>query len=218
MPSDFKVKRLSYSDLAETAQRLRALGRIRSEQKTFDIVDLLHNAVIPALENMQKRFTIEVDNFMENAAEVDLERQVLYLPDGLLLSARSGNFRARLILAHEIAHMILHQDQVMAFSADKAVQLNYLEPEDSAERQAQDFALLLLLPDDVIIATRNMTKESASIVTLVEPKLIEERRRDFEVHNRVYLSSYTDLMCSCGNKSVVRLGSSMLCKSCGGPI
>lgn len=215
MPLDFKVSRLGYKDLARNAQQLRQLGKISPEQKTFDVVDLLHNTVIPVLAQRGTKFSVEIDNFMENPAEVDLEEHVLHLADGILAAAKSGEFRARLVVAHEIAHMILHKDQVMAFSASKAVQLNFLDAEESAERQAQDFALLLLLPDEVVIGTRNMALETASIVTLVEPRLIEERRMDFEVQNRIYLSCYVDNKCPCGSEAVAKLGGGLICKSCG---
>lgn len=215
MPLDFKVSRLGYKELKQNAQRLRMLGNLKPGSRTFDVVDLLHNTVIPALIQRGRGFSVEPDNFMENPAEVDLDQRILYVADWVLIAAKSGDHRARLIVAHEIAHMVLHEDQVMAFSEDKAVQLNFLQAEESAERQAQDFALLLLLPDEVIVATRNMSVEVASIITSVEPRLVEERRKDFEIQNRVFLSSYVDRKCPCGIETTVVFGATPPCPSCG---
>ncbi len=215
MALDFKVARLSYKDLKSVAQQLRMLGDIHAEKKNFDIVDLLHNVVIPALKKEGKHFDIEVDDAMEHPAEVDLQKQTLFLESWIITAARKGNFRARLILAHEIAHMILHKDQVMAFSADKAVQLGFLEDEDSAEWQAQKFASLLLLPDEIIVSTRKLDPEVASIVTLVEPEVLTERRVDYEIQNRVALDHLVECQCECGNLSVIKFGAGSLCGRCG---
>ena len=215
MALDFKVSPLGYKELKEYAQHLRVLGNIKPDVRTFDVVDLLHNTVIPALSQQGKTFSVQTDDFMENPAEVDLEHRVLYVADWVLIAAKSGDHRARLIVAHEIAHMVLHEDQVMAFSEDEAVQLNFLQAEESAERQAQDFALLLLLPDDVIVGTRNMSAEVASIITSVEPHLVEERRKDFEIQNRVFLRSYIDRKCPCGTETTVVFGAAAPCPSCG---
>ena len=215
MPLDFKVTRLEYKDLCNEAQRLRALGNISSRRRYFDIVDLLHNVVVPALTRVGKNFSVEIDDAMENPAEVDLKDQVLYVEKWVLKAAREGDLRARLIVAHEIAHMILHKDQVMAFSDEKAVQLNHLQDEESAEWQAQNFALILLLSDEVIIETRNFDLQAASIVTSVEESQIEQRRLQFELQNRVYLDCFVDTKCECGDSAIIRLGASALCKSCG---
>lgn len=103
----------------------------------------------------------------------------------------------------------------MAFSDEKAVQLNYLQDEISAEWQAQQFALLLLLPDDVIIETRQIDLVGAAILTLVEEEQIDIRRQNFELYNRIYLDSYADAICGCGSTAVIKLGAGSLCQSCG---
>ena len=215
MSLDHQVSRLDHKDLSKQTQHLRVLGNILPRQKYFDIVDLLYHVVIPSLWQVGKRFRVEVADDLEEPAYVDLVAEVLHIAGWVLRAARAGDPRARLIIAHEIGHMILHRDQVMAFSDDKAVQLNYLQDEQSAEWQAHNFALLLLLPDEVIIDTRNLEPVTASIVIVLESKFISDRRFDYETQNKVSLEAYTGDQCQCGSLSVIQLAASTKCKTCG---
>lgn len=215
MALDFQVDRLEYEDLQRQAQQLRLLGGISIRTKAFDIVDLLYHVLLPALEKMGKKFCVHVDDYLDEPAYVELAERVLYIAAWVLRAARAGDPKARLVVAHEIAHMILHKDQVMAFSDEKGVRLNYLQPEESAEWQAHNFALLLLVTDEVLVETRNLLVQAASIVTLVEPRFIQDRRFEYELRNKVTLETFTGDQCECGSLSVLRLSTSTWCKSCG---
>lgn len=220
MPSDFQVRRLEYEDINEESQRLRALGLLATNQKTFDIVGLLYHVAIPSLAKIGKQFSVEVHDDrlpfgVIGPAYVDLTAKVLHILSDVLREARNGVPHARFIVAHEIGHMILHKDQVMSFSDDKAVQLHYLPDQQSAEWQANTFALTLLLPDQVIFDTRNLDLDTASIVTLVASELIDDRRYEYEMQHRVSLETFTGDQCDCGSFLVLQLLALTMCKACG---
>lgn len=219
MSLDHKVTRLEAEDLAREADHLRALAGIPTTKATFDVVDLLYHVVLPALERMGKAFQVVVDDGprdFDDPASVDLGKRVLDIASWVIKAARNGDPLARLIVAHEIAHMILHKDQVMAFSDDKAVKLNFLQEPESAESQAHHFALYLLFPDSVVARTRSLDDSAASNVVLLGQEWIAARRIEYETLHKVSLQIYTGDQCGeCGGFSVLQLANATRCKTCG---
>jgi hypothetical protein len=219
MPLDHKVTRLEDEDLAREANNLRALAGIPMTRATFDVVDLLYHVVLPALARMGKAFRVVVDDDshdLDDPAYVDLRQRVLHIASWVLRAARSGDLFARLIVAHEIAHMVLHKDQVMAFSDDNAVKLNFLQEPESAESQAHHFALYLLFPDAVVAQTKRLDVDTAALVVLLDPEWIAARRTEYETDHKVSLQNYTGDQCEdCGGFSVLQLANATKCETCG---
>lgn len=219
MSLDHKVTRLEAEDLAREANRLRALAGIPATKATFDVVDLLYHVVLPALARMGKDFQVVVDDGpmnVDDPASVDLGNRILGVAGWVIRAARSGDPLARLIIAHEIAHMILHKDQVMAFSDDKAVKLNFLQEQESAESQAHQFALYLLFPDPIVVQTKHLDDDSAALVVLLDREWIAVRRMEYETFHKVSLQNYTGDQCEeCGGFSVLQLANTTKCRTCG---
>lgn len=66
--------------------------------------------------------------------------------------------RVRFSIAHEIAHFILHKDRIV----NEGMLSRSTQPEENIEKQADDLAGRLLIPDDVLeefLKNNNVTKE-----------------------------------------------------------
>jgi IrrE N-terminal-like domain len=62
---------------------------------------------------------------------------------------QEGRSEERIIIAHEIGHIVLHNDEAKQFSRDKNLQIRFAGDEDSAEGQANTFTDHLLIPTHV---------------------------------------------------------------------
>lgn len=118
---------------------------------------------------------------MSESAELTTAALKMSLIDKTRYAANAQDEHARLVIAHEIGHLILHRDQVFAFSRGLEKKLGFLAPEESAEQQANWFAAALLLPDQVM---RRLSKNGDYVIAtlaLVGEQLVRVRRREVEM-------------------------------------
>jgi hypothetical protein len=73
----------------------------------------------------------------------------MYVQKGVWSRFQEGRSEERIIIAHEIGHILLHNDEAKQFSRDKSLQIRFAGDEDSAEGQANTFADHLLIPTHV---------------------------------------------------------------------
>jgi hypothetical protein len=69
---------------------------------------------------------------------------------------RLGDPHASFVLAHEIGHLIFHDNHAKAFSDDSEAQVKFAQNEYSAEWQANTFAGYFLLPTHIVVAYGNV--------------------------------------------------------------
>jgi IrrE N-terminal-like domain len=138
----------------------------------------------------------------------------LHIVEDIWRDADSGRPYARYIVAHEIGHIVLQDEFAVAFSDDKAAQLNFVQDEESAEWQANIFADYFLVPDHIAIKLR----ESVLIAGLcvVADEVAARRLHAAASAKCVLMPPYEGEMCAgCGNFTVVRSGNSTRCDTCG---
>lgn len=128
--------------------------------------------------------------------------------------AKIGKSYARFIIAHEIGHIILHDELAVAFSSDDEARPAYLANEESAESQANAFADLFLVPDHVAIKLNDAdTIEGLCVVT---KDVAVRRLTDAKAAKHPLTLPYEGEMCwKCGNFTLVRNGPRMKCDTCG---
>jgi hypothetical protein len=98
------------------------------------------------------RLKIEVteDDPREFQASVEFTPTLtMRVQEGVWSRFQEGHSEERVIIAHEIGHVMLHSDDPKQFSRDKSLQINFAENEHSVEWQANAFADHLLIPTHV---------------------------------------------------------------------
>jgi Zn-dependent peptidase ImmA (M78 family) len=109
--------------------------------------------------------------------------------------------------------LVLHANQTFAFSRGQEKKLGFLDPEDSAECQANWFAASLLLPNNVLQRLAKLDDSSVATLALVGEQVVRVRRRDFELDKRN--RNYTGDQCpQCFGFQVVRRGIDLVCEAC----
>jgi len=141
---DIPVPRLSYEDLRSRADEILAAHHPSRQIPVpiEQIVEFGFDVTIIPLPGLKDNH--EVDAFMSR------DRHTMYA-DNAMLEHRSPN-RYRFSLAHELGHIVLHQEAFEALSFDSAAQWRRVmqlmsEPDRQAlEWQAYCFAGLILVP------------------------------------------------------------------------
>lgn len=88
----------------------------------------------------------------------------------IFLNENLDEHERQLVMAHELAHAILHRKQNCYFIRNKTLLLN-----SKTEKEANLFAADLLIPDEVLIENRNYTTGQLSRLLGFDEKFIELR-------------------------------------------
>jgi hypothetical protein len=153
------------------------------------------------------------DDLPERAC-VTFNPLTLHIVKDIWNDADLGKPYARFIVAHEIGHMVLHDEFAVAFSDDKAAQLKYVQDEESGEWQANTFADHLLVPDHV--ARKLKEPDVIAGLCVVDDCVAERRSRDAASVKIILAPSYEGDMCgTCGSFTLLRNDCSMRCDTCG---
>lgn len=213
---DFKVSFRTRETIAELASQWRAGDPRTEEANAFEILPYLERVVIPSLAKRGRTVKLTIiDNDIEQPqAWVDLEANEIVLQRFIWEGARANNPHARVVVAHEIGHLVLHGNQVHAFSPGQAKKLNFLDPRESAECQANWFAEALLMPDEIMLRLSKLDDSSVATLTLVSDPVVRKRRREFALDKRY--RNYTGDQCqACHNFTTLRRGITLYCDTCG---
>jgi hypothetical protein len=124
--------------------------------------------------------------------------------------AKEGHEYARLVLAHEIGHIILHDHDAKPFSSNPSLRINYDQEGYSAEWQAQTFAAYFLLPDHIVLSFTH--EEQITELCGVHIDLARERFYSVYPPNR---KIERDFCFDCGECTMERLGLRLRCTNCG---
>ncbi len=128
-------------------------------QQFFQAKDLNH-AAVPALSLRTAIEYLIAERYVSSPQVLDDLSNESDLLDGFLFW--SGNVglafvdanailpRRRFTAAHELGHAVLHRERMGRFRADAKISEGANEPDDELEREANRFAVELLMPEEVI--------------------------------------------------------------------
>jgi IrrE N-terminal-like domain len=134
---------------------------------------------------------------------------VLHIDKAIWADAKAGGERSRLIVAHEIGHIVLHDHTAKAFSDDPSLRIKFAEREYSAEWQADTFAEYFLVPDE---AVRRFPDESLlGAICNVSLSLARKRLVSYFGSRGLLVDAPCD---GCGNFALFREGSDVRCFVC----
>ena len=144
----FSVSPMSKKQIDSITQAIREIAAKNGWLDSNGAVD-----IISLLEFGYEEFRVIPDHEMAGALGLTLPTGEILLRESVYNGACDGNGRDRFTVAHELAHGVIHKEQI-----------GFARPVDSntkiycnAEWQAKEFAGRLLLPDSSIERFHNMT-------------------------------------------------------------
>lgn len=150
----------------------------------------------------------------DDPAYVTFKPLTLHVDRKIWKSAGDGEPYARYIIAHEIGHIVLHDEFAVAFSDEETAQLKYLQDEESGEWQANVFAGYFLTPDH--IALKFHDADLIAGLCVITDELAARRLNEAKNTKAVLNPTYEGEMCGrCGNFTLVRNGLYLKCDTCG---
>jgi hypothetical protein len=208
-PPDYKVSRRTAEDLAADAEKLRKLlgADHRTEFNPVEAVKLFEKCEIP------KKGVLKVHLFDApigcKPARVKYKPLRLFIDREVLEAAREGYPLEKFIVAHEVGHIVEHDDTAKAFSSDDSERLTAWPKEELAEWQADTFADNLLVPRKLLLAYRLDIAAIASACN-VERQVVQ-RQIDALKSERRYVCKECP---ECGCFTLMRKGTCLKCDVC----
>jgi ribosomal protein S27AE len=154
--TDHKVTYRSEAFLAEVAMACRKIGTVPGSnhvnlQTILDELQAHGVESISSIRGMKRkgRLKIEIveDDPYDFPAFVEFSPQLtLSVQKSVWQRFQEGRSEERVIIAHEIGHIMLHDNEAKQFSRDGSLQIKFAEDEHSAEWQANKIADHLLIP------------------------------------------------------------------------
>lgn len=152
----FKVPPRSRESIERVATSLRDALRIR--QAMFPLLPVVES-ILPAV---MPDFSFEVKEHHEMGDAHGLtfpERQEIWLREDVYEGVRRSKGRDRFTLAHELGHLLLHDQPGLARTPSAPRSLRAFE---DSEWQANNFAGFLLVPREVALKTPNALELSVA--------------------------------------------------------
>jgi hypothetical protein len=211
--SDHKV---TYRTEQQVASHALAVRRSNAEDNNvdFNIKAAIDRLVGKEIGKDRRLFIID---FVQSE-EIGGPAEVVHSPTTIRLrvdpeiyeTAGYGDPNSRYILAHELAHVLMHDHHALRFSDDRSVRLKPFEKEVSAEWQAEAFADRLLIPD-VLLSVYETADHLAAACSA--PLHVAERRK--KQHDQSRAKRRTgDICITCASYSVARNGVEFICEEC----
>ena len=214
MARDYHVRIKDRQDIAKIAMSWWVLAA-KSGGHTFNICKFVTEVLAKRLRgkgSLQIEFC-SAEELPEGAC-VSFNPLTLHIVERIWHDANAGKPYARFIVAHEIGHIVLHDEFAVAFSNEKSAQLEYFQDEESGEWQANTFADYFLVPSH--IAVRLGECDLIAGLCVVDDSVAKRRLHDATTQKSTLPLPYEGEMCgNCWNFTLLRNGSALSCDSCG---
>jgi hypothetical protein len=223
MQTDYKVRYLHEEDVIAAAAAACWKAAPPDRIYVFDVIKLLEILVTSGIDRVfhikgdRIKGHLEIEFFdrrkkwWEKPAWVTFGKKVkLTVDQAVWAAAKAGDVFACFILAHEVGHILLHDNSAKAFSNTKADQLSFIGEGYSAEEQANCFAGHVLLPTQTVRKFND--KEMLAVLCNVPDKLAAERLATVRLIKKVLAgTNLTDYCWDCGHYTNVVGG---ICSQC----
>jgi hypothetical protein len=221
---DHKVPYRSEAFLASAAMTCRRIGAAPGSNRV-NLQTILEELQAHGVESIftipgmkrKGRLKIEIidDNPKEFLAYVRFKPTLaMFIQRTIWTRFREGHTEEQVIVAHEIGHIMLHDDEAKQFSRDESLQINFADEEYSAEWQANRFADHLLVPTHLAQQYNDATR--IAFLCNVRDYFAHERLSNVRLIKKVLDPALSGEPCSrCGDFAVVENAAGQSCKSCG---
>jgi hypothetical protein len=208
MATDYKVRFRAYRAVADIAHNARKRLGI-DHYFTFNIVKAIRHLLGKELDKLGVLHLNIFDHDNDPIAYVTFNPPTLHVHREVWEDAESGEPKSRFILAHELGHLLMHSHYRQAFSEDEGARLKFIQPEESAESQANWFAASFLAPDYL---ARLCNSESELCLQFDFPRDFVSIKFD---NLKRHAPSYSGEACStCGNFTLTRDAGRLKCETC----
>jgi hypothetical protein len=222
MHADYKVRYL-HDDLIASAAAACWKAAPPTRPHMFDAIKVIEKLVASGIESVfhikgdRLKGRLELDFFdrewWDKPAWVTFGKSVKLTVDrAIWAAAKAGDSFACFVLAHEIGHILLHDNNAKAFSNNKADRLSFVDEGYSAEAQANSFAGHALIPT----ATARKFDDAEMLAILCNaPLAIAVDRLDAVRKTRfeAQVAQTSDYCSGCGNFCDVSAGTCSDCSS-----
>lgn len=137
----YKAIPMSRVDIRNIAEKLKEKLQIPINQPYIDVTQVLERLCD---EDSKFSFEIVEDDVLEEGvqAESDVQHHTIYIKKSVYDGAAMNNGRDRITIAHEIFHILLHQQNTLVlFRRDAETRKIYENPEWQAECFAGEFLM-----------------------------------------------------------------------------
>lgn len=221
---DHKVTFRSEAFLAEVAMACRNVGTIPGSnyvnlQTILDELQAHGVESITVIRGMKRkgRLKIEIieDDRHEFPAFVKFSPSVtLFVQKGVWSRFLEGRSEERVILAHEIGHIMVHDDEAKPFAGDRNSEGRFVEDEYFAEWQADRIADHLLIPTQLALRLNNAAQ--IAFTCNVPEKFAADRLANVRSIKKILNPQFFGEPCPvCGDFAVVEDGNKRKCDTCG---
>jgi hypothetical protein len=177
MGQDFIAAKRSDEEIRRIANQTLVYYKPRPAYP-IPIIQIVQSGSVPTLKGkMTLRFAIVPDHSLDDYAITEFrdDLRIVTARKSIHEAALYGDGHARMTLAHELGHAVMHTGAPKARSVID-VKKNFIQPYESAERQAKVFASAFLIDD--IRAAQLATPEEISeefVVSLEAARICFER-------------------------------------------
>ena len=221
---DYKVPFRSEGFIAEMAAICRQIGTLPGSSlvNLKTILDELKAHGVESIfeiRGMKRKGRLSIEEIEDNPYEFPAYVKftptlTMCIQESILARFKEGRSGERVIIAHEIGHIMLHNDEAKQFSRDKNLQINFAEDEHSAEWQANRFADHLLIPTHLAQQINDVSRVAFSCN--VPEKFASERLTNVRQIKKVLNRPCDGEPCpSCGEFSLIPDVSKRKCQACG---
>ena len=242
MSDDYRVKPRSDTEIRNLAQKARAEFGFANVSRLDPIACLKRDGIESAFGKKRLFFDVRPD---AELGEDDAFTSYDFFPDGrpfvriivkdsVYQQARLGLGRARMTLAHEIGHAIMHRGVRMARRTQGNLRYASIATYESAEHHARVFAAALLIHPTIAAALESDEEISVGFGVSIEAARIylQERRTNairIETGRRIsYFAKelresgspsrtihFLDALCLvCNEKTLFAVGHKIMCRTC----
>ncbi|WP_188908521.1 ImmA/IrrE family metallo-endopeptidase [Salinarimonas ramus] len=131
-----------------------ALGVLESN---FDVAEFIESA-LPRFFGGRKTHVVAMIEECGAPAYADLVNLSVHVDSDILRDARLGDAESRFALAHECAHLVLHEGDAHFFSQQGEFAVKGAEPWQTTEWQADRYAVGLLVTEDEVKSLREIER------------------------------------------------------------
>jgi Zn-dependent peptidase ImmA (M78 family) len=243
MSDDFRVNRRSDHQVRDRAYNTKVAYKT-AKRRPVNIIGCLQSGWVPTERGNKKLIFDVVDDAklggVDGQTEFKGDDVIVTVKRSVYETARVGDGRSRMTLAHELGHAVMHCGEAKhrGTGAFGATALSQISPEESAEHQAKVFASAFLIDDKVAAELGDAVEVSVEFgVSLTAAKICLERlayeteraesaARVLQMSEEVKIKllgktradqpNYVDGMClGCSSKTVIPIGNKLFCDTCG---
>ena len=223
MATHYRCDPLSDQQVIEQAQTLRRHHGLGDNEAPDVISVVRRDTVSTRFGTKTFRYrVVEASELGDDEARTNIEGELVevIVSKATDFRARVGDGRARMTIAHELAHAVLHRNAIPLARARNDDGKTFLKPFEDVEHQAKVFASHYLMPESAVVASEDPSDLAGRFYVSLEAaqircKIAKERANRANV--QAMLRALGDELRVASLTARSSIGATSVCTSCGQP-